>query len=161
MFNNILGSEDSEQFSLFPLIVSSRRLPPDVSKIAIASPRPSRSTGVLDIQSAVQRHAVGSSQASIGGALAFIAHRRSAGLSGKQQRVHVRLARRGDAVRDEDNQQRHQPGRVGIPLAHKASDAGVEALEETHLVAREQGKTREQGKRELQESVVMLPCAPL
>lgn len=159
MLNDILRSKHSKQLSLLSLVVSSSRFPPDVTKVAIPTPRPAGSTGGLDVQPTIQRHAMRSSLVSVDGALAFIAHCRGARLSGKQQRVHIRLARGRDAVGDEGNEQRHQRGRVAIPLAHKASEASVDALEETHLGA-DAVSLREQGSFKPGLWVVF-PCTPL
>lgn len=161
MLNDILRSEHSKQLSLLSLVVSSSRFAPDISKVAVSTPRPSGSARILDIQPTVQRHAVRSSLVSVDGALAFVAHRRGARLSRKQQRVHIRLARRRDAVSDEGNEQRHQRGRVAIPLAHKASKAGVDALEETHLGA-DAVSLREQKERSFKPELwAVFLCTPL
>lgn len=138
MVNNILGSQNSQQTSRSTLFTTRSRLPPDIPQVAVAAAGPLGSSGILDIQAGVEGHAVGGSLRSVYGTLSLISDGRRNRLASQEHGMNIGFAGRDDAVRDKSEKERHQAGRVDVPLPEQLGKARVEAVKDAHrrLVAR-------------------------
>ena len=105
---------------------------PDISEISVAAPGPLGGAGILDAQAPVERHAMRSAHGPVHGALALLTDRGRHGLPGQQHGVDVRLGRRHDPIRDNDDEQGDEGGRVAVPLSEQAGDGIVNGFEQPH-----------------------------
>ncbi len=104
---------------------ASNGLTPDIPKIAISASCPTRGTGVLDIQSTVQGHAMRGGLVNDRLRIHLPGGRLKPALSGEEHRMSVRITSRIDRVGKESGEKSEEGGGIEIPLAKEAGDALV------------------------------------
>lgn len=133
VFDNLFRAQDGEDtaFSLAGLTLGrpGDSLAPDVPQIAIAALRPFGDARLLDIEAAIEGHAVRRGVGTVDRGLPLLTNRRAMTLAGQEHGMNLGFHAARDGIGDQDDQTGDDAGGIDIPLAHERAQAVVESRE--------------------------------